>query len=162
MSESDTPIGGPPADGADEPALAGDPGSYPFADMVRAGLEVRGETLRSFSERAVDPETGKRIPHNQLSKLAKGEGYRRERWLVGAVAAALGRPLEQVQRAASEEWTGLRVGDPLRASTPTTTVVVAYESGTTADDLPLLKEKLKSLGLGNIRVVSAEVGDSEA
>ncbi|MEU4067410.1 hypothetical protein AB0F25_34285 [Streptomyces wedmorensis] len=161
MSENDTPIGEPAADGADDSARAAELGGYPFADMVKAGLAVKGETLRSFSARAVDPETGKRIPHNSLSKLAEGAGYRRERWLIGAIAAALGRPLEEVQRAASEEWTGLRVGDLLRASTPTTTVVVAYESGTTADDLPLLKEKLKSLGLGNIRVVSAEVGDSE-
>ncbi|MFC5214288.1 hypothetical protein [Streptomyces coerulescens] len=157
MSENDTPIGEPTADGAAGRAPDSSAGG-PFAALVAAA--IAGEPLRSVSARAVDPETGKRIPHNQLPKIAKGDGYKRERWLIGAVAAAVGRPLVEVQRAAAEEWTGLQVGDLLRASNSTTTVVVAYESGTTADDLPLLKEKLKTLGLGNIRVVSADVGDS--
>ncbi|MEV6395566.1 hypothetical protein AB0M39_12440 [Streptomyces sp. NPDC051907] len=160
MSENDTPIGELAADGAADCAPT-DP-ACPFRDIVAAALEAKGETLRSFSERAVDPETGKRIPHNQLPKLAKGEGYRRERWLVGAVAAATGRPLAEVQAAASEEWTGLRVGDLLQASTPETTIVVAYQSGTTLDDLPVLKERLRALGLGDIRVVSTGGSDSQS
>lgn len=154
MSESDTSTGGAAAgDGA---AYQASPG--PFTDIVVA-LLAPGEPLRSISARAVDPETGRRIPHNQLPKLAKGEGFRRERWLIGAIAAAAGRPLVEVQSAASEEWTGLKVGDLLRASNSSTTVVVAYESGTTPDDLPILKEKLKKLGLGNIQVVEATPGD---
>lgn len=160
MSENDIPIGELAADGAAERAPA-EP-ACPFRDIVAEALAVKGETLRSFAERAVDPETGKRIPHNQLPKLARGEGYRRERWLVGAIAAATGRPLVKVQAAASEEWTGLKVDDLLQASTPDTTVVVAYRSGTTPDELPVLREQLKALGLGSIRIVSASDGDPES
>ncbi|MEV0440919.1 hypothetical protein AB0I84_09030 [Streptomyces spectabilis] len=141
MSENDTSV-----EGAE---------SAPFADIVREALAVKGETLRRLAERSVDPQTGKAVGHSTLWKIADGQSYKRERWLVRAVAAGVGRDLAAVQAAAAEEWTGLVVGDPLRASTTGTTVVVAYASGTTPEELPILKEKLKELGLDGAQVVSS-------
>ncbi|MGW1277997.1 hypothetical protein ACWD4V_13735 [Streptomyces tsukubensis] len=141
MSENDTSV-----EGAE---------SAPFADIVREALAVKGETLRRLAERSIDPQTGKAVGHSTLWKIADGQSYKRERWLVRAVAAGVGRDLAAVQAAAAEEWTGLIVGDPLKASTTGTTVVVAYASGTTPEELPILKEKLKELGLDGAQVVSS-------
>ncbi|MEU5330892.1 hypothetical protein [Streptomyces parvus] len=148
VSENDTPI-----EGAE---------SAPFADIVREALAVKGETLRRLAERSVDPESGKAVGHSTLWKIADGQSYKRERWLVRAVAAGVGRDLAAVQAAAAEEWTGLVVGDPLKASTRGTTVVVAYASGTTPEELPILQEKLKELGLSNAQVVSGTDGNGES
>lgn len=148
MSENDTP-----AKGAE---------SAPFADLVREALAVKGETLRRLAERSVDPETGKAVGHSTLWKIADGQSYKRERWLVRAVAAGVGRDLATVQAAAAEEWTGLVVGDPFKASAAGTTVVVAYASGTTPEELPILKEKLKELGLGSAQVVSGTDGNAQS
>lgn len=148
MSESDTITEGA------EPA--------PFADIVREALAVKGETLRRLAERCVDPQTGRVVGHSTLWKIADGQSYKRERWLVRAVAAGVGRDLAAVQAAAAEEWTGLVVGDPLKASTAGTTVVVAYASGTTPEELPILREKLRELGLGNAQVVSGTDGNAES
>ncbi|MFE9253915.1 hypothetical protein [Streptomyces sp. NPDC006879] len=151
VSENDTPIR-PDAGEAERPATL-------LRDIVRAAIDKPGENLRSLSARAVDPETGQKIAHNTLPKIASGEGYRRERWIIGAVAAATGLPLETVQAAASAEWTGLDVAK-LRTSKPGATVVVAYAEGTDPQDLPVLQQKLKELGLGNLRILPDGGGDA--
>ncbi|MFJ9816182.1 hypothetical protein ACIRU3_13115 [Streptomyces sp. NPDC101151] len=144
MSENDTPIR--PASGEGEKPV------IMLRDIVRIAIDAPNETLRTLAARAVDPETGRRIAHNILPKIAEGEGYRRERWIIGAVAAATGRNIADVQAAASAEWTGLDVAK-LRTSAPGTTVVVAYAEGTSPQDLPVLQERLRELGLGNLRIL---------
>ncbi|MFD7069187.1 hypothetical protein ACFV97_18395 [Streptomyces sp. NPDC059913] len=121
--------------------------STPFTDMVREVLAVKGATLRSVADRAVDPETGKKLQHTTLAKIANGEGYRRDKWIVGAIAAATGRPPSEVRRAAAAEWVGLTADDILGMSTPEVSVVVAYRPGTRPDQLTLVKDALKKLDL---------------
>lgn len=127
----------------------------PFTDMVREVLAVKGATLRSVAERAVDPETGRKLQHTTLHRIANGESYRRDRWIVGAIAAATGRPLSEVRRAAAAEWVGLTADDILGMSTPEVSVVVAYKPGTRPEELTLVREALKKLDLedATIRVV---------
>ncbi|MFE7262234.1 hypothetical protein ACFU9B_09225 [Streptomyces sp. NPDC057592] len=115
--------------------------------MVREVLAVKGATLRSVADRAVDPETGKKLQHTTLAKIANGEGYRRDKWIVGAIAAATGRPPSEVRRAAAAEWVGLTADDILGMSTPEVSVVVAYRPGTRPDQLTLVKDALKKLDL---------------
>ncbi|MEU0159534.1 hypothetical protein ABZ154_12000 [Streptomyces sp. NPDC006261] len=121
--------------------------STPFTDMVREVLAVSGATLRSVAERAVDPETGKRLQWTTLAKIKNGESYRHDRWIVGAIAAATGLPLVDVKRAAAAEWVGLTADDILGLSTSEVSVVVAYKPGTRPDELALVKEALKILDL---------------
>ncbi|KOX20745.1 MULTISPECIES: hypothetical protein [unclassified Streptomyces] len=129
--------------------------STPFTDMVREALALKGATLRSVAERAVDPETGKKLQHTTLAKIVNGEGYRHDKWIVGAVAAATGREPSEVRRAAAAEWVGLTADDILGASTPEVSVVVAYKPGTRPEELTLVKEALKKLDLedATIRVL---------
>ncbi|WP_411129892.1 hypothetical protein [Streptomyces sp. x-19] len=134
----------------------------PFADIVREALAVKGETLRSLAARCVDPVTGKAVGHSTLWKIADGQSYKNGPWLKRAVAAGVDRDFDEVERAAAAEWAGLIVGDPLRASTSETKVVVVYSSDATPEDLPILQEKLKELGLGNAQVVSGIDGDAES
>ncbi|MFJ1782914.1 hypothetical protein ACIOML_01225 [Streptomyces anulatus] len=121
--------------------------STPFTDMVREVLAVGGATLRNVAERAVDPETGKRLQWTTLAKIKNGESYRHDRWIVGAIAAATGLPLVDVKRAAAAEWVGLTADDILGLSTPEVSVVVAYKPGTRPNELMLVKEALKNLDL---------------
>ncbi|MFE1378706.1 hypothetical protein ACFW6S_07150 [Streptomyces sp. NPDC058740] len=145
MPESDAAIGAPAAEG-DKPAEL-------LRDIVQAA--IKAEPLREIAARAVDPETGRGIPHTTLPKIAKGEGYRRgEPWLLRALAAGLGIDRGRVQLAASREWTELDVAT-LKTSKPGTTVVVAYAEGTNPEDLPVLQERLKELGLGDLRILPA-------
>ncbi|MEV6681396.1 hypothetical protein AB0N09_31670 [Streptomyces erythrochromogenes] len=132
--------------------------STPFTDMVREVLAVKGATLRSVAERAVDPETGKKLQHTTLAKIAKGESYRHDRWIVGAIAAATRRPLVEVKQAAAAEWVGLTADDILGMSTPEVSVVVAYKPGTRPEDLPLVKQALKNLDLEDAKITFVEDG----
>ncbi|MEV7441064.1 hypothetical protein AB0O22_07915 [Streptomyces sp. NPDC091204] len=129
--------------------------STPFLDLIREALAVKGATLRSVADRAVDPETGKKLQHTTLAKMANGESYRHDRWIIGAVAAGTGRDPAEVRRAAAFEWVGCTADDILGMSTPTVSVVVAYGPGTTPDDLPKVKEALKNLDLENATITIA-------
>ncbi|MFF0744190.1 hypothetical protein ACFYVL_27705 [Streptomyces sp. NPDC004111] len=61
--------------------------------------------------------------------------------MVGAVAAAVGRPLREVQIAAAQQFVGLMAGDPLEGSEDGS-LVVAYVPGLTAQDMPRATELL--------------------
>ncbi|MFF3653375.1 hypothetical protein ACFYXV_32665 [Streptomyces sp. NPDC002181] len=128
----------------------------PFTDMVREALAVPGATLRSVAERAVDPETGKRLQWTTLAKIKNGESYRHDKWIVGAVAAATGLDCVEVRKAAAAEWVGLTAGDILGMSTPKVSIVVAYQPGTRPEDLPLVKEALKNLDLEDATITVTE------
>ncbi|MFH9870416.1 hypothetical protein ACH4NT_30620 [Streptomyces lydicus] len=109
-----------------------------------------------MAERAVDPETGKKLQWTTLAKIKNGESYRHDRWIVGAIAAATGRDPGEVRKAAAAEWVGLTADDILGMSTPQVSIVVAYQPGTRPEDLPLVKEALKKLDLEDATITVVE------
>ncbi|MFI6055528.1 hypothetical protein ACIBCO_36260 [Streptomyces violascens] len=112
----------------------------PFSDLVREALE--GASSRELAERAVDPITGYRAAHNTLWKIGQGQNVKINPELVRAVAAGIGKPEREVQLAAAQQYVGLVAGDPLDASTPEATIVVAHVPGAGPDDMPKLQELL--------------------
>ncbi|MYT30491.1 MULTISPECIES: hypothetical protein [unclassified Streptomyces] len=63
--------------------------------------------------------------------------------LVRAVAAAIDRPMREVQLAASQQYVGLVTSDPFGASTEEMQVIVAHVPGMTAADMPRAQEVLR-------------------
>ncbi|MEU3710518.1 hypothetical protein [Streptomyces catenulae] len=114
----------------------------PFADMVRAALAAPGATYRKLTERAIDPETGYQPSHTTLRKIALDEPVKISPPLVRSIAAAVDKPVREVQIAAAHQYVGLIADDPLGASTPEATVVVAHVPGMTAGDMPKVQELL--------------------
>ncbi|MGW7413409.1 hypothetical protein [Streptomyces sp. NPDC054863] len=111
----------------------------PFADLVREAL--KSCTIRELEQRAVDPKSDYRPSRNVLWKLGQGESVKIHPGLVGAVAAAVGRPLHDVQIAAAQQFVGLMAGNPLDDSGDGS-LVVAYVPGLTAEDMPRAAELL--------------------
>lgn len=111
----------------------------PFADLVRDALGAC--TIRELTERAVDPRTGYRASRHTLWKLGQGESVKIHPPLVGAVAAAVGHPLREVQIAAAQQFVGLMAGNPLDDSEDGS-LVVAYVPGLNAQDMPRATELL--------------------
>ncbi|MEV5567589.1 hypothetical protein AB0L54_32750 [Streptomyces sp. NPDC052196] len=119
----------------------------PFSDLVREALE--GASSRELADRAIDPTTGYRAAHNTLWKIGQGQNVKINPELVRAVAAAIRKPEREVQLAAAQQYVGLVAGDPLGASTPEATVVVAHVPGASAEDMPKLQELLKGWSARN-------------
>ncbi|MFE7243814.1 helix-turn-helix domain-containing protein [Streptomyces sp. NPDC057580] len=69
--------------------------------------------IREFAERAVDPETGATISKSTVGNLVTGSRIKITPEVLGAIAAGLGVPLRLVQVAATEQYVGLVVRDPV-------------------------------------------------
>ncbi|MER6360072.1 hypothetical protein [Kitasatospora sp. NPDC001527] len=118
--------------------------STPFADMVREANEAPGMTWRKLAERATDPQTGQSLTHNTLWKIAQGDMVKIAPWVIRAAAAALGRPVREVQAAAAEQYVGLVADDPFDVSSPDAAVVVAHVPGLRRADMPQVEALLRS------------------
>lgn len=141
--------------------IVSDPGT-PFADLVRAAVEPNNVTYRSLVQRATGKGAGAQVSHTTLWKIAKGQRVQMSPELVQFVALAVDVPLATVQQAAAQEYTGLIAGDPLALSTPKQSVVVAYVPGAGPEDMPLVQDRLKDLGVGgDVRVVVTGDGGDE-
>ncbi len=125
--------------------------STPFADMVREAQAPDGVTYRKLAELAIDPQTGQSLTHNTLWKIGHGDMVKIAPWIVRAIAAAIGRPVREVQAAAAEQYIGLLADDPFEASTPEATVVVAHVPGLRRADMPKVEELLRNWASGPAR-----------
>lgn len=82
------------------------PGSTPtLRDMVLAALNA-GQTLDDLEDRAVDPQTGERSGSRSFFSRLKNGGVDRmpKPGHLRGIAAALGRPYEEVRQAAIAQW----------------------------------------------------------
>lgn len=118
--------------------------STPFANMVREANTGPGMTWRKLAERAIDPQTGQSLTHNTLWKVAQGDMVKVAPWMIRAVAAALGRPVREVQAAAAEQYIGLVADDPFDASSADAAVVVAHVPGLRPADMPQVEALLRN------------------
>ncbi|MEV7777824.1 hypothetical protein [Kitasatospora sp. NPDC088351] len=118
--------------------------STPFADMVREAQAPEGMTWRKLAERATDPRTGQSLTHNVLWKIAQGDMVKIAPWMMRAIAAALGRPVREVQAAAAEQYIGLIADDPFDVSSADAAVVVAHVPGLRRADMPQVEALLRN------------------
>jgi hypothetical protein len=128
----------------------GTPYGTPFGDLLRAAKEEQGLSYRKLAERAVDPETGVAVGYTTLHRIAQDKPIMLEPGVVGAVAAAIGRPERDVRIAASQQYCGLVAGDPFQASDAETTVVVVHAPGMGRKDMPKVENLLRRYAAGEL------------
>ncbi|MEV2203694.1 helix-turn-helix transcriptional regulator [Streptomyces fradiae] len=93
-----------------------------FADLIRRRRAELNESLATFAEKAVDPETGKRVTRGWIYRLESGEPVTPpEVEELRALAAACEYPLERLQDAAGQQFHGV---DPLRGGSSEATAYV--------------------------------------
>lgn len=82
-----------------------------FADLVRRRRADLNESLKTFADKAVDPDTGTRVTRGWIYRLESGETVTPpELPELRALAAACECPLETLQDAAGQQFHGV---DPL-------------------------------------------------
>lgn len=103
--------------------------------------EGRELTIRAFSARAIDPETGTTISKSTAGNLVQGFRIKITPEVLAAIAAGLGRPLAEVQAAAMAQYVGVVVDDPFDTDPGDDDVVVrvAHDPVKGADDMPAVR-----------------------
>ena len=97
----------------------------------------RRYTFVALSARSIDPATGYQPSPNLLWKVARGADVKVNPALIRAIAAGLGLPIERVAEAATRQFIGFVVGDPLHGRRGSGVAVqVVHEAGATEGDLP--------------------------
>lgn len=73
-------------------------------DMIQSAFD-NGATFRKLETRAVDPETGQTASRAVFSDILHGKAGRMPLdYHLRAIAAAIGKPYEEVRQAAITEW----------------------------------------------------------
>ncbi|WP_407838486.1 hypothetical protein ACE1OC_22325 [Streptomyces sp. DSM 116496] len=136
MSEIDTPFRAPYG--------------TPFGDLVRSAKDETGLSYRDLAKRAIDPITGVEVKYATLFRIAKDKPIMLEPGVIGAVAAAIGRPERDVRIAASQQYCGLVADDPFEMSNDETTVVVVHAPGMGRKDMPKVEALLRRYAAGDL------------
>lgn len=136
------------------------PKGTPFGDLLRQCMKEQGLSYRRLAERAIDPETGAAVGHTTLHRIAHDKPIMVDPGVIGAVAAALGRPEREVRIAASQQYCGLVADDPFGASADETTVVVVHAPGMGREDMPKVEELLRRYAAGELPQELTEGGQA--
>jgi hypothetical protein len=81
----------------------------PLARLVSEAMAERSLSLRSFTDLAIDPDTGYRMSHTLANRIRTGRSFRPTPQLMRAIAAGTGRPMREVQAAAAVQFLGTEV-----------------------------------------------------
>ncbi len=93
------------------PATAPDPGTAEppsrlgaLSQLIQDALDT-GESYQRLADRAIDPKTGETVSKPYLQQIVKTPPVNPPTLpRMGAIAAALGKPLRRVQEATAEQW----------------------------------------------------------
>lgn len=78
-----------------------------LSDLVRDRRAALRISLVELEERAVDPESGKRVPSSWIHRLERGEAAAPGPDRLRGLAVGLGEPLAVVQEAAAAQYFGI-------------------------------------------------------
>ncbi|KQV15350.1 hypothetical protein ASC99_06995 [Kitasatospora sp. Root107] len=113
--------------------------------LVREALDRPGVTFRRLTEATVDPATGYRPGTTWLHKLVRNEVVRApEPQVLRALAAGLGLPLLQVQRAAAAQYLDY-VTTELTGLPADARAIVAHLAELDPADLPRVRAVIEAL-----------------
>ncbi|MGA5268004.1 helix-turn-helix domain-containing protein [Streptomyces lydicamycinicus] len=135
---------------SDSVSETGTPYGTPFGDLLRAAKAETGLSYRKLAERAIDPITGVEVGYTTLHRIAQDKSIMLEPGVVGAVAAAIGKPERQVRIAASQQYCGLIADDVFEASNEDATVVVVHAPGMKREDMPKVEQLLRRYAAGEL------------
>jgi hypothetical protein len=90
------------------------------------------------------------VGYTTLHRIAQDKPIMLEPGVVGAVAAAIGRPEREVRVAASQQYCGLVADDPFEASDGEATVVVVHAPGMGRKDMPKVENLLRRYAAGEL------------
>ncbi|MBA2951650.1 hypothetical protein [Streptomyces himalayensis] len=93
------------------PATAPDPGAAEepkpigaLSQLIQEALD-KGDSYAKLAERAIDPETGETVSKPYLQRIVKNPPANPPTPpMMGAIAAALGKPLRHVKEATAKQW----------------------------------------------------------
>ena len=80
-----------------------------LAQLVSDALREHDLSLRTFADRAIDPETGYRLSHSLANKIRTGRSFRPTPRVMRAIAAGARKPLAVVQSAAAAQFLGMEI-----------------------------------------------------
>ncbi|WP_405018357.1 hypothetical protein OHV05_16465 [Kitasatospora sp. NBC_00070] len=124
--------------------VPGDTGDA-LSRLVREALDRPGVTFRRLTESTVDPATGYRPGTTWLHKLVRNEVVRApEPQVLRALAAGLGLPLLQVQRAAAAQYLDY-VTTELTGLPADARAIVAHLAELDPADLPRVRAVIEAL-----------------
>ncbi|MBB4948201.1 hypothetical protein F4556_003736 [Kitasatospora gansuensis] len=124
--------------------MSGDTGDA-LSRLVREALDRPGVTFRRLTESTVDPATGYRPGTTWLHKLVRNEVVRApEPQVLRALAAGLGLPLLQVQRAAAAQYLDY-VTTELTGLPADARAIVAHLAELDPADLPRVRAVIEAL-----------------
>ncbi|WP_457029228.1 hypothetical protein [Kitasatospora sp. P5_F3] len=124
--------------------MPGDTGDA-LSRLVREALDRPGVTFRRLTEATVDPATGYRPGTTWLHKLVRNEVVRApEPQVLRALAAGLGLPLIQVQRAAAAQYLDY-VTTELTGLPADARAIVAHLAELDPADLPRVRAVIEAL-----------------
>ncbi|KAB7834044.1 helix-turn-helix domain-containing protein [Streptomyces mobaraensis] len=126
------------------------PFGTPLGDLVRQVKDERGISYRKLAEKAVDPKTKERVGYTTFHRIANDERIQVSPGVLGAIAAALGKPDQEVRVAASHQYCGLIADNPFEASAGEATVVVVHAPGVGRKDMPKVENLLRRYAAGEL------------
>ncbi|MFD9463534.1 hypothetical protein [Streptomyces sp. NPDC060027] len=93
------------------PATAPDTGAADLAppagalsQLIQEALD-KGDSYQRLADRAIDPETGETVSKPYLQRIVKTPPTNPPTVpMIGAIAAALGKPVRRVQEAVAKQW----------------------------------------------------------
>ncbi|KUN34804.1 hypothetical protein AQJ30_27410 [Streptomyces longwoodensis] len=114
-----------------------------LADLIRTRRAELGESLDTFSARAVDPVSGVRVTRGWIYRLERGDKITPPVYEeLAALQAATRLPIERIQDAAGAQFHGV---DPLRSGTGESVAYVRKLDSLRPDQRDLLLSLIDSM-----------------
>ncbi|MGW2223897.1 hypothetical protein [Streptomyces formicae] len=90
---------------APDPGTAADPSpTGALSRLIQEALD-QGDSYQRLADRAIDPETGETVSKPYLQQIVKTPpAHPPTPPRMGAIAAALGKPLRRIKEAVAEQW----------------------------------------------------------
>ncbi|MFD9064215.1 hypothetical protein ACFVZ3_22130 [Kitasatospora purpeofusca] len=121
-----------------------------LSELISSTIARPGMSYSRFAKLAVDPETGRNVGQTWLFDLTKGEVSRAPLpYMMRALAAGAGLPLERIQAAAAAQFLGY-TATQLSDLPDDLQVIVGHLVGMDPTDLPRVRAVIEALSAHDV------------